>query len=1192
MFRLRTSFLFRGRGLPLSAPQIFRHARLFSVLAPAPRETRPIKRLLIANRGEIAVRIQRACKELGIKSLSVYSKEDARSLHKANADEAYLVGQNLGPVAAYLDIPGIIKIAKQANADAIHPGYGFLSENASFAQAVEEAGIQFIGPHHTIVHKMGDKVEARKLAIEAGVSVIPGTETPVTTADEALRVAKEIGYPVMFKAAYGGGGRGMRRVLSEEEAKEAYERATSEALSAFGNGAMFVEKLVEKGRHIEVQIMGDNYGDIVHLYERDCTVQRRHQKVVEIAPAPFLTPETRQKILDDAVKLARHVGYQNAGTVEFLVDNEDNHYFIEVNARLQVEHTVTEEITGRDLVKTQIAVRQGSHLTDLGLTQESLASKCEGTSIQLRVTTEDSQENFMPSTGRIDLFQPPGGLGVRCDGAVGSSGAVVTPHYDSLLVKVITKGTSFEEATERAKRAMREMKVRGVTTNIPFILNVLNHEKFMSGDYTTRFIDDHPELKLYNQAEYHAGHLVKYLAEVAVNGPQTPIVNKDAHASRIPAVVPLTEEMETVDAPPRGWKQVLEESGPAGFAKAMREEKRTLLTDTTWRDAHQSLFATRLRTYDILQVAPSTAHLMPDLFSLENWGGATFDVAYRFLRECPWDRLEKMREAVPNIPFQMLLRGANAVGYTAYPDNAVHKFCDEAVKRGMDIFRVFDSLNYVENLKLGIDAVGSAGGVVEAAIAYSGNVADPERKPYTLDYYLELARELAALDIHILCIKDMAGLLTPNAATLLIGSLRREFPDLPIHVHTHDTGGTGVAVQVACAEAGADAVDVSVDSMSGLTSQPSMGAVVASLQGTDRATGIPLSTVSAISDYWEQCRKFYAPFDCTATLKAGSSDVYLHEIPGGQYTNLHMQAHSLGMADQWPAIKKAYAEANLLMGDIIKVTPSSKVVGDMAQFMVQNEVTKDNILEKADNLSFPKSVVEFFQGGIGQPPFGFPEPLRGKVLKGLPKIEGRPGKEMAAVEWQSVRATLESKYMRQFSDKELVSYIMYPQVFEEYLEFLKKYGDVSGLPSALYFLGPVEGEAPTRVFFPSDGTELEVKMVAKSPLFKDGTRDVFFECGGIPRSCNVKDQSAADERKQHPKATSGDVKQIGAPMPGQILSFKVRVGEKVKKGDPLVVISAMKMETMVVAPVDGEVEAIPLEPGEQIMGGDLLVKLK
>ncbi|KEP61320.1 UNVERIFIED_CONTAM: pyruvate carboxylase [Hammondia hammondi] len=1186
------------------------------------RPVRPIRKLLVANRGEIAVRIHRACKELGITSVGIYSQEDSQAFHRQVFDESYLVGRGLSPVAAYLHYPDIIDVALRHNVDAIHPGYGFLSENAEFAAAVENAGLMLVGPPPEVIRLMGDKVEARSTAERANVQAVPGTNEPVTDFEEAAAFCRQIGFPVMLKAAYGGGGRGMRRVFREEELKEAFERATSEAQAAFGNGAMFVEKLVQNGVHIEVQIMGDHFGNVVHLHERDCTVQRRHQKVIEIAPAPFLSPALRERILSDAVRLARSVSYQNAGTVEFLVEG-DRHFFIEVNARLQVEHTVSEEVTGVDLVKTQLAVRQGVSLPALGLSQERILSAVQTdprtgrrgpVAIQCRITTEDSQRNFQPSTGRVDLYQPSTGPGIRLDGAIGASGAVVHPYYDSLLVKLVAKAHDFPEAVARATRALRETKIRGVTTNIPFILNVLQHPEFLNGTATTRFIDEHTDLLFYDPLDMSSQNICKYLATVIVNGPQTPLVNADACPDKTAAIPPpLPSSVERAAIPggagsiagapedldlrimnvasegaPRGYKTLLDEVGPEGFARVIRTEKRLLLCDTTLRDAHQSLLATRMRTIDMLKVAPSYAHLLPTLFSLENWGGATFDVAYRFLRESPWRRLELLREAVPNIPFQMLLRGTNAVGYTACPDNSVEAFCREAVKYGMDIFRVFDSLNYVENLKLGIDAAGAAGGVVEAAMAYTGNVADPDRKPYTMDYYLELASQLVATNCHILCVKDMAGLLTPPAADLLIGALRREFPHIPIHVHTHDTGGCGVASMLAAAEAGADIVDVAVDSLSGLTSQPCMGSVVASLQHTPLDTEIDLNVLSQFSDYFQQVRRFYAPFEATATVKNVSSEVHEHEIPGGQYTNLYMQAYSLGMADRWRDIKRAYCVANRLLGNPPKVTPSSKVVGDFAQFLVQNKLDAETVLARAEELSFPSSVVEFLQGHIGQPPFGFPEPLRWKVLRGMQTVQGRPGASLAPVNWTEIREKLESNHGRKFRDCDLVSSVFYPAVFDEYQQFLKNFGDVSMLPTAAYFTGLQPGESIT---VHMAGREVTVKYIAKTHVLPDGSRDVFFEVMGLPRTVNVIDTNASKDIVRNTKADASDPKQIASPMPGNVLQYKVKEGQTVRKNDPVVIITAMKMETVVVSPVAGTVGDFLVREGDPVQQGDLLVRI-
>ncbi|PFH33418.1 pyruvate carboxylase [Besnoitia besnoiti] len=1189
------------------------------------RRVRPIKKLLVANRGEIAVRVHRACKELGITSVGIYSQEDSLSLHRQVFDESYLVGKGLSPVAAYLHYPDIIDVALKCNVDAIHPGYGFLSENAEFAAAVEDAGIMLVGPPPEVIRRMGDKVEARTAAELAGVQAVPGTSTPVTSLEEAADFCKQIGFPVMLKAAYGGGGRGMRRVFREEDLREAFERATSEAKAAFGNGAMFIEKLVQHGVHIEVQIMGDHYGNVIHFHERDCTVQRRHQKVIEIAPAPFLHHALRERILADAVRLAESVNYQNAGTVEFLVEG-DQHYFIEVNARLQVEHTVSEEITGVDLVKTQLAVRQGCALEELGVSQEKVDAAVQTdpltgqrgpVAIQCRITTEDSQRNFQPSTGRIDVYQPSTGPGIRLDGAIGTSGAVVTPFYDSLLVKLIAKGQDFPEAVARATRALRETKIRGVTTNIPFILNVLRHPKFLNGTATTRFVDENNELLFYDPLDMSSQNICKYLATVIVNGPQTQLVNADAlpdkksatppplpsfvleNGSSVPsgagslAGAPDDFDLRLVGAAsqgaPRGYKALLDEVGPQDFAKVIRMEKRLLLCDTTLRDAHQSLLATRMRTFDMLKVAPAYGHLLSTLFSMECWGGATFDVAYRFLRESPWRRLELLREAVPNIPFQMLLRGANAVGYTAYPDNAVEKFCCEAVKYGMDVFRVFDSLNYLDNLKLGIDAAGAAGGVVEAAMSYTGDVADPARKPYTLDYYLDLASQLVKTNCHILCVKDMAGLLTPPSAQLLIGSLRREFPDIPIHVHTHDTGGCGVASLLAAADAGADIVDVAIDSLSGLTSQPCMGSLVSALRHTVLDTGLDLHVLSQFSGYFEQVRRFYAPFEATATVKNVSSEVYDHEIPGGQYTNLHMQAFSLGMSDKWREIKRAYVMASRLLGNPPKVTPSSKVVGDMAQFMVQNNLDEEAVLSRAESLSFPSSVVEYFQGHIGQPPFGFPEPLRTKVLKGAPKIEGRPGESLTPVDWNMVRAQLESSHGRKFRECDLVSSVLYPAVFDDYQQFVKNFGDVSMLPTAHYFTGIQPGETVT---VHMAGREVTIKYIAKTHVLPDGSRDVFFEVLGMPRTVNVVDLNASKDVVRNAKADLSDPKQIASPMPGNLLQYKVKEGQAIHKGDPVAVITAMKMETVVVSPVAGTVGDFLVREGDPVQQGDLLARIQ
>ncbi|XP_040038035.2 pyruvate carboxylase, mitochondrial [Gasterosteus aculeatus] len=1150
----------------------------------APRnEYRPIKKVMVANRGEIAIRVFRACTELGIRTVAVYSEQDTGQMHRQKADEAYLIGKGLPPVAAYLDIPNIIQVAKDNNVDAIHPGYGFLSERSDFAQACSDAGVRFIGPSPETVRKMGDKVEARSLAISAGVPVVPGTDAPISCLQDAQVFSKTYGFPIIFKAAYGGGGRGMRVVREYEELEENYQRAYSEALTAFGNGALFVEKFIEKPRHIEVQILGDKYGNVIHLYERDCSIQRRHQKVVEIAPAFQLDPHLRNRLHADAVNLAKQVGYENAGTVEFLVDRQNKHYFIEVNSRLQVEHTVTEEITDVDLVHAQLHVCEGRSLPELGLKQDKI--RVNGCAIQCRVTTEDPSRGFQPDTGRIEVFRSGEGMGIRLDSASAYQGAVISPHYDSLLVKVIASGKDLNTAASKMSRALAEFRVRGVKTNIPFLQNVFSNHQFLHSTVDTQFIDENQELFNLKPTQNRAQKLLHYLGHVMVNGPTTPIPVKAKPSSIDPVIPP-----GTMGDPPVGFRDVLLRDGPEGFAKAVRAHRGLLLMDTTFRDAHQSLLATRVRTHDLKKISPFVSHNFNNLYSLENWGGATFDVAMRFLSECPWKRLQELRALVPNVPFQMLLRGANAVGYTNYPDNAVFKFCEVAKENGMDIFRVFDSLNYLPNMLLGMEAAGAAGGVVEAAISYTGDVSDPMRQKYSLDYYMNLADQLVKAGTHILCIKDMAGLLKPQASKLLIGSLRDRFPDVPIHVHTHDTAGAGVAAMLACAEAGADVVDVAVDSMAGMTSQPSMGAMVACTKGTELDTGIVLEKVFDYSEYWEVARGLYAPFDCTATMKSGNADVYENEIPGGQYTNLHFQAHSMGLGNKFKEVKKAYVEANKLLGDLIKVTPSSKIVGDLAQFMVQNNLTRAEVEERADELSFPLSVVEFLQGYIGIPHGGFPEPFRSKVLKSLTRIEGRPGASLPPMDFKALEEGLRSAHGDEITPEDVMSAAMYPKVFQEFREFTANFGPVDCLSTRLFLDGPkIAEEFEVEL---ERGKTLHIKALALGDLNKAGQREVFFELNGQLRSVLVKDTVAMKEMKFHPKAQKSIKGQVGAPMPGKVLEVKVEVGAKVEKGQPLCVLSAMKMEMVVNSPVAGTVKAVHVTADSSLEGDDLILEIE
>ena len=1145
--------------------------------------SQPIRKLLCANRGEIAIRVFRAATELGIRTVAIFSHEDRVHLHRYKADEGYRVGAGKSPVAAYLDIDGILAIARANQVDAIHPGYGFLSERADFARACERAGIRFVGPSADAIELFGDKTRARELAIRIGVPVVPGSDGPLANVEAAEAFVEAKGLPVIIKAAMGGGGRGMRVVRTRAELREGFERAQSEALAAFGDGTVFVERYVDRPRHIEVQILADQSGDVVHLFERDCSVQRRHQKVVEVAPAVGLDPGLREALTRDAIALAKAVHYRNAGTVEFLVDGAGRYYFIEVNPRIQVEHTVTEQVTMVDLVQAQIRIAGGASLRELGLEQDNITAR--GHAIQCRVTTEDPENEFRPDTGRIVAYRSASGMGIRLDGGSGYAGASVSPHYDSLLVKVTASALDFDGAAAKLHRALAEFRVRGVKTNIPFLHNVLRHPTFLSGQARTDFIDSTPELFHFPRRRNRAQRALRFLGEVAVNGPTV------QPSSEVPPgpepVVP--ERFAGLDASaPQGWRRVLLEQGPAAFAKAIREHRGLLLMDTTWRDAHQSLLATRVRTRELEAIAPATAKVLAPCYSLEMWGGATFDVALRFLRECPWDRLERLRALVPNVPFQMLLRGANAVGYTNYPDNVVHRFVQLAKQRGIDVFRIFDCLNYLPNLELGIDAVGAAGGVIEAAICYTGDVSDPKKTKYSLDYYVDLVGRLHERGIHVLAIKDMAGLLKPSAARQLVGAIRKAFPYLPIHVHTHDTAGTGVASMLAASEAGADVVDVALDAMSGLTSQPSMGAIVAALHGAERDTGLALEDLQGLVDYWEQVRSLYAPFE--SGLRSGGADVYLHEMPGGQYTNLQFQARALGLTGRWEAIKRAYVAANQLCGDIIKVTPSSKVVGDFAQFMVQNDLDEQAVRERAETLSFPRSVIEFFQGYLGEPQGGFPEPLRSQIIRDLPKVVGRPGASMPPLDFPALTRELEQKWGSHIRDVDVVSAAIYPQVFAEYMAFRRDYSDVALLPTRS-FIAPMRlGEEIN--FSIEPGKLLIVKLTAIGDVRDDGQREVFFELNGQPRSILVRDKSVEQSVAARERAKPDQPGSIGAPMPGVIVELRCKVGASVAVGDPLVVLSAMKMETIAAAPVAGKIKRIAVAVGDSLAVGDLLVEIE
>lgn len=1148
-------------------------------------------KVLVANRGEISIRIFRTAHELSMNTVAIYSHEDRLSVHRLKADEAYVIGaeNTYSPVGAYLAIDEIIKIAKEHDVDFIHPGYGFLSENAKFAEKVEKAGIIWVGPSADVIEAVGDKVSARVLAAKANVPTVPGTPGPVESVEEAEKFVQEYGYPVIIKAAFGGGGRGIRVLREGDDIAEAFQRAVSEAKSAFGDGTCFIERFLEKPKHIEVQLLGDNYGNIIHLFERDCSVQRRHQKVVEVAPAKTLLEEVRDAILTDAVKLAKEVNYRNAGTAEFLVDSQNRHYFIEINPRIQVEHTITEEITGVDIVAAQIQIAAGASLEQLGLFQDRITT--HGFAIQCRITTEDPFKGFRPDTGRLEVYRSAGGNGVRLDGGNAFAGAIISPHYDSMLVKCTCFGSTYEIVRRKMLRALIEFRIRGIKTNIPFLLTLLIHEVFIDGNYWTTFIDDTPQLLEMVDSQNRAQKLLHYLADLAVNG--SPVkghvrLPKLGAKSSIPCLHDKDGHVIDVSIPcKKGWRNVLLEHGPEEFARQVRNFDGTLLMDTTWRDAHQSLLATRVRTYDLVEIAPTTSYAFSGAFALECWGGATFDVAMRFLHEDPWDRLRKLRKLVPNIPFQMLLRGANGVAYSSLPDNAIYHFVEQAKNNGVDIFRVFDALNNLEQLEVGVKAVKKAGGVVEATFCYSGDMLQPGKK-YNLDYYLELVDKIVTMGTHILGVKDMAGTLKPAAAKVLIGSIRAKYPDLPIHVHTHDSAGTGVVSMAQCAFSGADIVDVAINSMSGLTSQPSVNALLASLDG-EINTNINADNVCELDAYWAEVRLLYSCFE--ADLKGPDPEVYQHEIPGGQLTNLFFQAQQLGLGEQWAETKRAYKESNYLLGDLVKVTPTSKVVGDLAQFMVSNKLDSDDIKRLANSLNFPDSVMDFFEGLIGEPYGGFPEPLRSDILRNKRrKLNCRPGLELAPFDMDRIREELTNRF--EFADEcDVASYNMYPKVYEDFVRIKEKYGDLSVLPTKNFFAPPIIGEEV--IVSIEKGKTLIIKFQAVGELNKDtGIREVYFELNGELRKVCVMDKSQKTESKTRVKADAHNPLQIGAPITGVVVEVKVHKGSIVTKGQPLAVLSAMKMEMIISSPSDSQVKEILVKDGETVDVSDLLVLLE
>lgn len=1138
------------------------------------------KKVLIANRGEIAIRVIRACHELGIRTVTVYSKEDQLALFRTKSDESYLIGNNKGAVEAYLNIEEIISLAIKKGVDAIHPGYGFLAENPEFAEKCIESGIEFIGPTPEMMDKLGDKIKSKLVAQSVNVPTIPGVERPIKSDEEAVQFAKQCGYPIMLKAAAGGGGRGMRIVKVEADLLREFHSAKNEARKAFGIDDIFIEKYLENPKHIEVQVLGDNYGNIVHLYERDCSIQRRHQKVIEFTPALAVSEEQRQAICSDAVKIAQSVNYRNAGTVEFLLDKQGNHYFIEMNPRIQVEHTVTELVTGIDIVQSQILIAQGYRLNSkkIGIPDQD-AVKTRGYAIQCRVTTEDPANSFAPDNGKIDVYRTGSGFGIRLDGGNGYTGSFISPYYDSLLVKIISYSRTFEDAISKAKRSIRETLIGPVKTNEAFLLNILSHPVFVKGECDTGFLDLTPELFNIEPRENYEAAVLQFLGEKAVN--EGKAVKAYSDVPRVPRI--------SADGKLSGSKQILDEKGPQGVVDWIKSESKLLLTDTTMRDAHQSLMATRLRTVDMLRIADATAHFAGELFSLEMWGGATFDVAYRFLHEDPWDRLIKLRERIPNIMFQMLFRGSNAVGYTNYPDNVVRAFVRESADAGIDVFRIFDSLNWLKGMEVAVDETLKTGKIAEACVCYTGDISDPSREKYSLKYYIKTAKEIEKMGAHILGIKDMAGLLKPYAAQKLISELKNEI-SIPIHLHSHDTSGNGVAAMFMAAEAGVDIVDTAFNSMSGLTSQPALNSVVAALENSCRATEINIDKIQEISEYWSDIRPIYSQFE--SGLKSGTAEVYKYEIPGGQYSNLKPQVESFGLGHKFKEVKEMYKSVNEMLGDIVKVTPSSKLVGDLAIFMVRNDLTPENILEKGKDLAFPDSAISYFGGMMGQPLGGFPEPLQNMILKGKEPITCRPGELLEPVDFEEIQNLLHHKYNISPSMKEVLSYALYPKVFEDYLEFKKTYGDLSRMNSSVFFDGL--GEGHTCEVEVDDGKMLIIKLMAMGKLDQDGFRRVYFEVNGHHLAVTIRDKEYKKDKDFEFETVLADPKnknEIGASIPGMVTKIMVEDGDRVKAGQSLLVIEAMKMETIIAAPQNGKIYSLSVQEGTQVKSGELLMKI-
>lgn len=1143
-----------------------------------------IKKLLVANRGEIAIRIFRAAAELNISTVAIYSNEDKSSLHRYKADESYLVGSDLGPAESYLNIERIIDVAKRAGVDAIHPGYGFLSENEQFARRCAEENIKFIGPHLEHLDMFGDKVKARTTAIKADLPVIPGTDGPIESFEAAKQFAQEAGFPLMIKATSGGGGKGMRIVREESELEDAFHRAKSEAEKSFGNSEVYIERYIDNPKHIEVQVIGDELGNIIHLYERDCSVQRRHQKVVEVAPSVGLSNSLRERICEAAIQLMEYIKYVNAGTVEFLVSG-DEFFFIEVNPRVQVEHTITEMITGIDIVKTQILVADGESLFgDRIAMPKQQDIQTLGYAIQCRITTEDPLNDFMPDSGTIIAYRSSGGFGVRLDAGDGFQGAEISPYYDSLLVKLSTHAVSFKQAEEKMERSLREMRIRGVKTNIPFLINVMRNNKFRSGDYTTKFIEETPELFDIAPTLDRGTKTLEYIGNVTINGfpnvEQRP--KPDYESTSIPRV--SQERVNQLS----GTKQILDEQGPKGLADWVRAQEDVLITDTTFRDAHQSLLATRVRTKDMMNIASKTAEVFKDSFSLEMWGGATFDVAYNFLKENPWERLERLRKAIPNVLFQMLLRASNAVGYKNYPDNVIKKFVHESANAGVDVFRIFDSLNWVDQMKIANEAVQEVGKISEGAICYTGDILNVERSNiYTLDYYVKMAKELESEGFHILAIKDMAGLLKPKAANELIGELRAAV-NLPIHLHTHDTSGNGLLTYKQAIDAGVDIIDTAVASMSGLTSQPSANSLYYALNGFPRNLRTDIEGLEELSHYWATVRPYYADFE--SDIKSPNTEIYQHEMPGGQYSNLSQQAKSLGLGERFDEVKDMYRRVNFLFGDIVKVTPSSKVVGDMALYMVQNDLDESSVLSDGYKLDFPESVVSFFKGEIGQPVNGFNQKLQEVILKGQQPLTERPGEYLEPVNFDEIREELADKQQGEVTEQDVISYVLYPKVYNQYIQTKEQYGDLSLLDTPTFLFGMRNGE--TVEIEIDTGKRLIIKLETISEPDENGNRTIYYAMNGQARRIYIKDENVKTNANVKPKADKTNPSHIGAQMPGSVTEVKVATGDEVKANQPLLITEAMKMETTIQAPFDGIIKQVTVVSGDAIATGDLLIEIE